>query len=736
MIKMMKHIILISLILLLLCGMAEGVKTSKFNILFISFDTIRADHIGCYGYKKIKTPNIDRLAKEGCLFEKAFSPVPLTFPAHASMLTGLYPTAHGSRNNGTYALSESIVTLPELLKEQGYKTAAFISAYIMDRRFGLDQGFDVYDDDLITNVEPKLSQKERRAETVTRAAIKWLEGIGNERFFLLVHYFDPHDAYQPPPPFSSKYKKNPYDGEIAYADYWLGELLKKLSKLDLMDNTLIVLAGDHGEGLGDHHERTHGIFIYDYALRVPLIFRYPSLLPKSRRISPLVRLIDITPTILDILSFKTPENMQGTSLLPLMMEKEKDPGLVLYCETVYPQSSHNWSPLEGLRTETWKYINAPIKELYNLEKDPEEEKNLFKKEEDQAAKMEKRFASLKQEITPEKPSSTEIAMDEETREKLSSLGYVWSPTSGEKRGQYPDPKEKIKVLKYIDKAAAYVYDTKYEKAIPLFKKVLKINPDDTEAYVSLGHIYEALGEVEKSIKSFEQALRLEPENLTTYIQLGVSYMKAERYIEGLDTFKKALDFNPRCKEAYFNMGLYYFQKQEWSEAKDLFKKILELDPGDGLAHNYMSVVYQRLGDFISAKSEAEAALKKDPNDSMALLNLGSVYQATQQTKDAQDVLERAVKVKPDLGKAHYFLGLVYFQQNRLKEAIGAFKQAILYDSNRAEAHFNLGFIYEQQNDLQQAMKEYQAALDIKPDFDPARQMLQRLQPMVQRSEKK
>jgi len=660
--------------------------------------------------------------------------VPITFPAHTSMLTGLYPLTHGSRNNGTYALSDAIVTLPELLKGQGYKTAAFVSAYVMDRRFGLDQGFDVYDDDLITDVEPRLSQKERRAETVTKNAIKWLEGIGEERFFLFVHYFDPHDAWSPPPPFSEEYAKNPYDGEIAYADYWLGRLLDKLSKLGLMDHTLIVLAGDHGEGLGDHHERTHGIFIYDYALWVPLILSCPRILPKSRRISPLVRLIDISPTILDILSGKIPENMQGVSLMPLMMGKERNPELVLYCETIYPQSSHNWSPLEGLRTEAWKYIDAPIKELYRLDKDPEEKRNLFEKEKDQVAMMEKRLARLKQEITPEESPSTEIAMDEETREKLRSLGYVWTPPSGEKKGKYPDPKEKIKVLEYLDKAATYVNDAQYEKAIPLFKKVLKISPEDTEAYISLGHIYDAQGDVEKSIEAFEQALRLEPESLTTYIQLGVSYMKIGRYNEGLDTFKKALAFNPRCKEAYLNMGLYYFQKQEWSDAKDLFQKVLELDPGDGVAHNYMSVVYQRHGDYEKAKSEAEAVLQKDPNNPVALLNLGSAYQAMQRIKDAQVALQKAVRIKPDFGKAHYFLGLVYFQQNRLQDAIRSFRQAIKYNSNGAEAHFNLGFIYAQQNDSKQAIREFQAALDIKPDFAQARQMLQQLQPMIPRVE--
>jgi len=735
MIKEIKSVVVFLLIVLFVYGAARAEKAPRLNILLVTFDTTRADRIGCYGYNKIKTPNIDRLAKKGCLFEKAFTPVPITFPSHTSMLTGLYPPTHGIRNNATYALSAAIVTLPELLKKRGYTTAAFVSAYVLDRRFGLDQGFDVYDDDLETGVEPKLRQKERRAETVTMSAIKWLQGIGKESFFLWVHYFDPHDAWSPPPPFSETYEKNPYDGEIAYADNWFGKLLDMMEQLKLTENTLIVLAGDHGEGLGDHHEKTHGIFIYDTTIWVPLIFSCPRMLPSERRISSLVRLIDITPTILEIIAYKIPENMQGVSLSPMMLGKTKIKELELYCETYYPKSTHNWSPLKGLRTDQWKYIEAPIKELYNMDQDPEEKTNLFEKEKKQVELMGKRFALLAQEIETKDAASTALAMDKETQEKLRSLGYVWTPTSGEERSKYPDPKEMINVLEYTDKGAAYFADGEYEKAIPLFKKVLELHPEDTEAYVTLGHIYELMGEDEKSIEAFEQALKLEPENLRIYIQLGVNYMKAERYEEGLDTFRKALDFNPRCKEAYANMGLYHFQKQEWSKAKDLFLKVLEVDSGDTNAHNYLSVVYQRLGDYENAISEAQNVLKKDPDNAMALLNLGAGYQATQRLEEAQDVLKKAVRIQPDFSRAHYFLGLIYFQQENLQDAIDAFKQAIRHDPQSAESHFNLGFIYTKQNNYQQAIEEFQDALDIKPDFVQARQMLLRLYPMGQKGER-
>ncbi len=726
----LKRIIIFCIIFIFVNCTAWADNDSKVNVLFITFDTTRADHIGCYGYKKIKTKNIDNLANEGCLFEKAFSPVPLTFPAHVTMFTGRYPITHGVKNNGTYALSDSANTLPEILKKQGYKTAAFISAYILDRRFGLDQGFDVYDDDLTTNIEPKLVQKERRADTVTNAAIKWLERGGKDKFFLWVHYFDPHDAYQPPPPFSKEYAENPYDGEIAYADYWLGKLLGKLSELGIKDNTLIILAGDHGEGLGDHNERTHGIFLYEYAIWIPLIISYPKTLPKSKRISSLVRLIDLSPTILDMLSIKIPEDMQGVSLLPLMTGKKKSLDLVLYCETEYTKSSHNWSPLEGIRTKGWKYIFAPIKELYNLEKDTGEKKNLFKKEKKMAEKMENLFAEVKKKITPEETPSTTLAMDEQTREKLKSLGYVWTPESKKEKDKYPDPKEMIKILEIIDKGAEYFAKSEFEKAAPLFKKAIELNPEDTEAYITLGHIYEALGDNEKSLEAFIQAVKLEPEDLRTTIQLGVTYMNAEKYKEGLDVFSRALELNPRCKEAYFNIGLYHFINQDWVKARENFENVLKLDTDDAMAHNYMSIIYQRLGDYTKAISEAEGVLIKDPNNSLAMLNLGSIYQAMHKTNEAQEILERAVKTKPDFSKAHYFLGLVYFTQNETNKAIQEFKLAIQYDPKSVEAHYNLGYIYLNQNNIEQAIKEFRESLDINPDFIPAKQMLQKIQPMI------
>lgn len=737
MIDRVKRVFIFSLISLLICSIAEAEKPPRLNILLVTFDTTRADHIACYGYKQVKTPNIDRLAKRGCLFEKAFTSVPITFPSHSSMLTGLYPPSHGIRNNATYALPDSVVTLPEMLKDRGYATAAFVSAYVLDRRFGLDQGFDTYDDDLETNVEPKLKQKERRAETVTRAAMEWLDRVGEKGFFLWVHYFDPHDAWAPPSPYDDTYKKNPYDGEIAYADYWLGKLFDRMDSLGLTENTLILFAGDHGEGLGDHHEKTHGIFIYDSTIWVPMIISCPRMLPAGKRIPRLVRLIDITPTILEIIGYKIPEHMQGVSLSPMMLGKGSARELDLYCESFYPKSTHNWSPLKGLRTETWKYIEAPTEELYRLDKDTEEKANLFKKEREQAKVMTLRFAEVVKEMEPEgEAPSQQVAMDKETMEKMRSLGYVWTPTSGEQRKTYPDPKDMIKVLEDIDKGAAYFAEAEYDKALRLFQKVLKLHPENTDAYVTIGHIYDAMGEDAKSIEAFEKALELESENLRIYIQLGVGYMKVGRYEEGLATFKKALDFNPRCKEAYTNMALYHFQQGEWPQARDYFRKVLELDSGDTSAHNYLSVVYQRLGDFDSAVSEADAVLQKDPNDTMALLSLGSVYQATERLPDALDVLKKAVAIRPDFSRAHYFLGLVYFQQDRLDEAIHAFKQAIAHDPMSAEAHFNLGFIHYKRNNLRDAIDEFQEALNIKPDFVQARQMLVRLYPMVEKGEKK
>ncbi|MCL6583010.1 MAG: sulfatase-like hydrolase/transferase [bacterium] len=712
-------------------------KKSPPNLMVITVDTLRADRLGCYGYKRIKTPQIDALASEGVLFEWAFTPTPTTLPAHASIFTGTYPITHGLRSNGTFALSEAALTLAELLKQQGYETAAFVSAYVLDSRFGLDQGFNIYNDDLTSGVSAAMLQKERRAETVTRAAVQWLGSRKKEvPFFLWVHYYDPHTAYDPPQPFKDVYAHSPYDGEIAYTDSWIKVLINKLKEQGIYDQTLIVLSGDHGEALGDHGEDTHGIFLYEATLHVPLIFRYPPRVLKNTRISSLVRLIDIAPTLLDILGQKAPQGMQGVSLLPLLSGQKKDLNLVLYCETDYPRFTYGWSPLEGLRTAQWKYIRAPESELYNLANDPAEAKNLIQKEKKLAEQYEKEFLALKKQLAAasgQQTAAKPLTLDAASREKLRSLGYVFtSDPAKNKSSTYPDPKRKIGLLKYFNQGANYLSQQKYAEAIKEFEKVIKEDPQNIDAFTCLGAVYQAMGKSDKAIESYRQAVALGPDHLDNLVQLATLSLSAGQAEEAKSALERALRLNPKSREVYLNLGIYYIGKGNWTEAKANLEKCLELDPGYSLAQNHLVSVYYNLKEVDKAISLCQTVLKANPKDPSALYNLASIYLEERKASEAADYFRKLIEISPNYSRAYHGLGMAYAFQNSFDQAIDSFQKAAAKDPKWADPHLNLGIIYAQnKGDFPKALEEFKKVLAIDPQNALGRQLLERTEKTIE-----
>jgi len=658
-------------------------NTPQLNVVIITVDTLRADHVGCYGYRPIKTPQMDALAREGALFEKAFTPVPTTLPAHTSIFTGTYPMTHGVKNNGTFALAESAVTLAEQLKAQGYNTAAFVSSFVLDSRFGLDQGFTVYNDDLVTGVQtPALLQKERRAETVTKASIQWLNTTKkNNPFFLWVHYYDPHVKYDPPPPFADVYAHCPYDGEIAYTDSWIGVLINKLKEMDVYENSLVVLVADHGEGLGEHQEDTHGVFLYDYSLHVPLIFRYPNQLLKNYRIDSLVRLIDIAPTVLALLDQKIPDYTQGVNLLPLMQGKTKDLGLTLYCETEYPRFTYGWSPLKGIRTDKWKYIKAPEDELYNLIKDPAEKKNVIQKEKKQSKKYQKKFTELQQQLisSPGFSPSQSVTLDQSAREKLKSLGYIFSSDSKKKKSTYPDPKNKIGLLAYFTKGAEYLAKGNHKKAVTEFKKVLKEDPQNIDVFTCLGAVYQAMGQNDLAIEAYEQAVSLGPDHVNNLLQLGNLYIKTEQGEKGKTIFEKVISLNEKSREAYLNLGIFYIDREKWDEARPLLEKALALEPKDILTKNHLVSVYHKQGETNKALTLCREIMAVNPKEPSALNNLGCILMDQKKYSEALETLQLLAEVRPDYPQSQQYTGMIYFHQRAFDKAIDAFQKACAID---------------------------------------------------------
>ncbi|MBN1224959.1 MAG: sulfatase, partial [Candidatus Aminicenantes bacterium] len=338
-------------------------KSGDLNVMLITLDTTRADRIGCYGYGMAETPNLDHLASEGVRFAHAYCQVPLTLPSHCSLMTGTYPLFHRVHNNGFYYLNPEERTLAEALKDGGYQTAAFVSSFTVDSRFGLNQGFDFYEDDFLEIGATKNFTSERRADKVYGAFVKWFDVHYRKKFFCWVHFYDPHIPYNPPSPFKEKYAERPYDGEIAYMDVYVGKVLEKLKEKGVLDSTLVVLAGDHGEALGEKNEVDHGLYIYDVTMRVPFILYAPENIPQGLALDAKVRLIDILPTVCDLVGASLPEDVQGTTLLPYMTGRKKQ-DLSSYLETYMPREYYGWSELLGIIEGDWKYIKAPKPELY------------------------------------------------------------------------------------------------------------------------------------------------------------------------------------------------------------------------------------------------------------------------------------------------------------------------------------------------------------------------------------
>src|SRR6266851_2140908 len=385
---------------LVLVHLASAVGTPSPNVVVITIDTLRADHLGCYGDQQIRTPNIDSLAADSVRFERAYTPVPVTLPAHTVLFTGTYPLLSGIHDFSANKLSPAQPTLASVLKEQGYTTGAVIGSAVLDSRFGLNRGFDFYYDHFDFNrlQESNLEEMERPGNLVADVTLDWLSKNYSKKFFLWMHLYDPHYPYRPPAPYGEEYKDSPYDGEIAFADAQVGRLIRFLKSKGLYANTLIVLSGDHGEGLGEHGEKTHGFFIYNATLHVPLIIHLPSGHAPgaaSRRVVPdLVSLADLMPTVLQTLKVNVPSQVQGHNLLLLMKKVEPVEARSLYAETFLPRLHFNWSELRGAETANYHFIDAPKSQLYKLVKAPEKTKKLYQEKKAVAEEMRARLAAM------------------------------------------------------------------------------------------------------------------------------------------------------------------------------------------------------------------------------------------------------------------------------------------------------------------------------------------------------
>jgi arylsulfatase A-like enzyme/Flp pilus assembly protein TadD len=587
----------------------------RINVVLVSFDTTRADRLGCYGYANIETPNVDRLAQGGTRFAACKAPVPLTLPSHCSILTGTYPPYHGVRTNDMFLPDEPNLTLAEILGEAGYETAAFVSAYTLFSSTGIAQGFDHFDDDTRSPMgwsETKPNQ--RRAIDAWLSAKGWLKERDRKKpFFMFLHFYDPHTPYQPPSPFDQLYEEDLYCGEIAYADYVLGSLLPTLEELDYLGNTMVILVGDHGECLGEHGEDEHGVFVYEAAVHVPMVFYCPGLIPKDKVVEDPVSLADVAPTVYDILGIEAPAEVQGESLVGRIFGK-KDRDRTLYEESLYMRVAYGWGSLYAIEKNKWKYIEAPRPELYNLSDDPAEITNLLESEPELASELAAELAGLLAAYALGAQETGETQGDVTRLEELTGLGYFGSvgtaPPVEAPESELIDPKDRTEFINLLHKAEAFAVEDEPDKAIDTLYEMLEYEPDSSFLYIQLGKTYYAAGDFNGAAGAFEKALETEPGNWTISKNLAGAYISARRFDEAepILIWLAQKELPPQFSaEVYDYLGtLYNNRDKDIYKAIEYKKRAMEQDAKKPRLYFDMAFLYSEAGLYEKAEKYAKA----------------------------------------------------------------------------------------------------------------------------------
>jgi choline-sulfatase len=590
------------------------------DVYLITIDTLRADHVGCYGYKQVETPALDALAADGVRFTQAFTHSPITNTSHITILTGLLPSVHGVTDFGV-PLSPQHVTAAELLKKRGYQTAAFIGAVILDSNTlapSLDRGFDFYDNfPGKTETKQRWGRVERRGMEVVGHAETWFEKHRTGPHFVWVHLYDPHDPYEPPSPFSEKYKDHLYDGEIAYADSAVAHWITFLKKAGVYDNAIIVVTGDHGEGLGEHGEETHGLFLYDSTLHVPLILRTPAAAHHGAVIDAQVRTTDILPTILSATGVAAPAELSGESLLPLIEQTKtaQGPNRALFGETDYPLR-WGWAPLRALRAENTKLIEAPRPELYDLQADPKELKNLYAPDSSKTQAMQAEMAKWKAKLPP--------------------------PSNSTKPGEtLPDPKDKVEVQNLLHDAMLASDDNRSGDARQFLEKALQFDPSSPTALRQLGELELAAGDFAKAAAHLKRACELRPDDFTAAFELGEALEKSGDWPGARDALESSLKLAPSQMSARLLLGRVYLQLKDAKNAADQFEAALLVDSNNSDGRLGLAEAQIQQSDFAGALPDLEAFAKSDPRNGAALRLLARAYRGLGREQDAKRAEEQA-----------------------------------------------------------------------------------------------
>jgi tetratricopeptide (TPR) repeat protein len=644
----------------------------KLNVLIITLDTTRFDHIGCYGDRLAATPVIDALAARGVKFERAYTPAPVTLPSHATMFTGLYPPEHGLRKNGKDRLDDGIPTLATLLQGRGYETGAFVASFVLDSKFGLDRGFRTYDDDLTgTSPADEALHRNRNGDVVVNKALKWLEGQTRQPFLCWVHLYDPHTPYVDHPDlFGTRFQDRPYDAEIGFVDVQVGRLLAFLKERQLEERTLVIVVGDHGEGLGDHLERRHGQMLYNTTMQVPLVVSLPGQLPQGQSVAPPVSLVDLFPTILGELGVAFEARISGRSLIGLMKGQPLSPR-GFYGETDGPFLESGWSPLRSLTTEKWKYIRTPLPELYDLHVDPQETRNLATEQAELIKLLEAQLVACEQGLQQRQGTAVQLSPEEQRR--LESLGYVGGQT-------VQDSAKSSSKLSDIKEMIAHYNDL--EDARILF---IAAAPDFELAEIFLGDIHVRQRDFVAAKSIYSAVLKRNPDSAIAESRLGDIAEAQRRFAEAVLHYEKALVLEPDSSKLHYNLGRVLTLLGHDRAAIPHFETALERDPGHVFALVEMGSILLRQGQLDAALEQYQAALKFDANCVPAHLNAAAVLAHVDRLDESVKHLSAAAMVAPKDPEIQFQLGSILAAQGKGTEAAEHLTDALRLKSDHAKA---------------------------------------------------
>ena len=618
------------------------------NILLITLDTMRADRIGAYGYAAARTPHLDALAKSGVRFDDATAPAPITGPAHTAILTGMHLARRGVRDNVITPLPSGATTLAEMLSARGFATGGFVGAFILDRPYGFAQGFETFRG--FTRVDSGTeANAERTGDAVVNDANQWIAGLDpGKPFFAWVHLYDAHLRYQPPAPFEQT-----YDGEVAFVDEQVGRLLDAIRARSLLNDTLVVVIGDHGESLGEHGEEGHGIFVYDAVLRVPFIVSGPGV-PAGVVVGEQVRALDVVPTILDLLGFPATDKADGTSLAALIRGGRRDAPPASYAESHYPKIHYGWSELRAIRADGWKAIEAPARELYNLRQDPREQKNLYGEQQALADRMLGELARLSRDLGGAEQTAARQP-DRETMERLRSLGYVGSSSALPAGARGPDPKDRIAEQTQYNAMISDAIDDlrggRPEASIPKFKRLAEVNGRAYDLHLFLGEAYERLGRAPQALGEYEYAAILNPESVIPLVSAAEVHLRTGDLRGARAKLNDAMKVDPGALDVLLLSGHILERERRPADALAAYEKAVARNPANPRARTQLVSIATQTRRWDIAERELRALLEIGYQPSRTYFGLGRVAQSQGRTAEAIANYREALRLEPGLRMA-------------------------------------------------------------------------------------